>query len=406
MLTASSPWRASIACAAASAIAGAGCNAIVGFDDLKKVEVLPTGATADKLSVGGEHTCAIMVDRTVRCWGANNVGQLGVGDRATHTRPTIVPGLNQVDFLTVGGTHTCAVKSGGAVYCWGGNASGQLGLGDTTPRDKPTLVSGAEAAEKIQAGLAHTCSELRDKTVQCWGANDVGQLGMGTNTPMETSPQKLAGLTGVAKLSIGGGNHSCAVALDSTRTANVVYCWGANDREQLGMPNTTPSSPTPTVVPGLVAASKTYVGRSHSCATFDGDTSVQCWGDNEFGQLGDGTTLSRAFPKKVEGLEVAISLGVGFRHTCAFESEIAVKCWGANDFGQLGYATSGNTPKSSPGDVPLPVRDKVRDGSAKAEHACAITSKNEVYCWGANGKGQLGDGTTQNKFTPTRILFL
>jgi alpha-tubulin suppressor-like RCC1 family protein len=183
------------------------------------------------------------------------------------------------------------VLSTGAAACWGGNAYGQLGTGDLDPRLSPTTVPGLESGViRVAAGRYHT-GALLASSVQCWGHNSYGQLGDGT-TVDKSSPVEVAGISGLAHLSMGS-YHSCGVT-----AAGGAQCWGRNDYTQLGN-GLTANSPVPVDVLSLVsAASMLAAGLSHTCALLDTGV-VQCWGRNDRGQLGDGTTLDRSAPVTV-----------------------------------------------------------------------------------------------------------
>jgi alpha-tubulin suppressor-like RCC1 family protein len=381
------------------------CNAIVGFDELSKVDRVVAddgggggdGAPVEDVLLGARHTCAIMVDRTLRCWGLNDFGQLGLGDTQNRLVPTIVKGMTKVTFVSLGERHTCATLEGGAVHCWGSNESGQLGTGppDTKAHPNPTKVEAAPA-KKIQAGKAHTCTETLTKTVECWGANAAGQLGDGTLAP-KSSPTRVPALAGVEKLSTGGGDHSCAVA-QGDGGGDSVYCWGLNDKGQLGQPSSVASSPSPLIVPNVVGADKVFVGKEHSCAVL-GDTTVQCWGSNERGQLGDGTFGTRPTPAPVMGVIGLSEVAAGFGHGCGAEKTAQiVKCWGQNQYGELGLGTAGGN-RAAPERIQLDGWESV---SAKGNHTCG-KRKGIVHCWGRNDSGQLGIGVLGDVATPTPI---
>jgi alpha-tubulin suppressor-like RCC1 family protein len=203
--------------------------------------------------------------------------------------PVAVSGLSNATAIATGGDHTCALVADGTVRCWGANDRGQLGDGTTTNRSTPVAVQALRNAVAITAGLAHTCASLADGTVRCWGANDTGELGDDTTT-QQPLPDTVIGLTNAGGTD-GGGGHSCAI------TAWTAACWGANDLGQLG-DNTTTQRLSP-VFPLIIASPQTgsksvvqiAAGSGHSCALlFDG--SLQCWGEGASGQLGGGTLIT------------------------------------------------------------------------------------------------------------------
>lgn len=390
-----------------------GCNQVIGFDGLQRVDKLPDGGSAGGSRDGGagaavatfflglKHSCAVLEDKSLWCWGLNDFGQLGIGGTEQQSRPKRVP-LNDVVYANLGERHTCAVLEDGSVHCWGSNERAQLGIGpaDSEPHDKPAKVE-CSAAKKVQTGRGHTCIETSIKTLECWGSNELGQLGDGT-TVTKSTPTKVPGLVGVSKASIGGGDHTCAVAQASDGGAgNVVYCWGNNDKGQLGRPRAeAASSPTPLPVAGVVDPDKVFVGFEFSCATLP-DTTLTCWGANEHGQLGDGTLSTRHEPRPVSGVVGMTEIGAGRQHTCGVErTSLAAKCWGLNEFGQLGSGAAG-------GHEPTPKGLKDTGWNVvttRGEHTCGVREGKNL-CWGRNDNGQLGTGNTTDSPTPVEVRF-
>src|SRR5947209_5983072 len=254
--------------------------------------------------------------------------------------------------VAAGGLHTCMRLPDGAVQCWGRNNFGQLGNGDgsLTSSSVPVAVRGLTTATRVVTGDAHTCALLGDGTVQVSGVGDTGTRVDGTCNNSSTVPGAVVGITGAVAVA-ARGYHSCALLGDGT-----VWCWGRNSDGQLGVtPSgsqcpTTPGffcSSTPVRATGITSAAAVIAGGYHTCALF-GDGTAQCWGRNDEGQLGDGTTTSSSSAVRVAGITGAVAVSAGILHTCALLANGTVKCWGAvgpnNDFGQLGNgATTGSS---------------------------------------------------------------
>jgi len=253
---------------------------------------------------------------------------------------------------------------------------------------------GENIFKEISAGYYHTCALMNTGGVKCWGDNGFGELGDGTYTSRMT-PVDVSGLTsGVSGIS-GGEVYTCALM-----SIGGVKCWGYNEYGQLG-DGTTTQRTTPVDVSGLTsgvsAISADYV---HTCALMN-TGGVKCWGDNEFGQLGDGTTTGSSTPVDVSGLTSGVSaISVGGRHTCALMSTGGVKCWGWNGYGQLGDGTT--TQRTTPVNV-LGLSSGVSAIFAGFGHTCALMSTGGVKCWGLNNHGQLGDGTTTQRTIPIDV---
>ena len=339
---------------------------------------------------GAQHTCALSSSGGVACWGSNTYGQLGDGTTRQRLAPLAVSGLSsRVTAIAAGGLHTCALTSGGGVLCWGANTSGQLGDGTTTQRLTPVAVNGlSSGVTAVAAGGLHTCAVTNGGALVCWGSNNNGQLGDGTAANRLT-PVAVSGLSSGVTAVAGGAFHSCAVT-----SAGGVVCWGRNEDGQLGDGTTTPRS-TPAPVSGLSSGvTAIALGSFHACA-LTGVGGIVCWGDNRYGQLGDGTTVKRLTPVAVTGLSDVMAVATGGSHTCAVTSGGGVLCWG--------FYASGKTTAITPEAVnSLP--SGVTAVAAGVSHTCAVTSGGVVACWGFNGSGQLGDGTTTDHTTPVTVF--
>ncbi|MBB6562173.1 alpha-tubulin suppressor-like RCC1 family protein [Acidovorax soli] len=371
-----------------------GDGSMVGKTTPQPVTGLASGVAA--IAAGAQHTCALTTAGGVQCWGWNADGQLGDGSAINRTTPQPVTGLaSGVAAIVVGADHTCALTTAGAVQCWGKNANGQLGDGSTTNKTTPQPVPGlASGVAAIAAGIQHTCALTTAGAVQCWGGNADGQLGDGSTTN-KTTPQPVTGLaSGVAAIATGT-YHTCALT-----TAGAMQCWGKNAYGRLGDGSTTNKS-TPQPVTGLASGvAAIAAGGDHTCALTTAGA-AQCWGYNFYGQLGDGSTTDKATPQAVTGLASGVAAIVaGDSHTCALTTAGAVRCWGYNDDGELGDGST--TQKSTPQPVAV-LAGGVAATAPGIGHSCALTTAGGVQCWGSNAQGQLGDGSTTSKTTPQPV---
>jgi alpha-tubulin suppressor-like RCC1 family protein len=307
----------------------------------------------------------------------------------------------------MGERHACILKNNGEVHCWGENDQGQLADGTNAASFLPKRIEGIPPVTKLSSGRAHTCVETSESPANayCWGANDFGQIGNGDTKPVRT-PVKVVLASGLEKVS-SGGQHTCVALIDQS-----VYCWGNNQRGQLGVPKSmTPSgySATPVEVMGLVQIERVYGGDEYSCARTASDTGY-CWGANDFGQLGsgqNGTQLPESFaPVEVSGLVGISYFTPGGRHTCAQIDAVGARCWGANDYNQLNL--SDDIPRTTPV-PPEPLANgktgiitQVETGD---EHTCGVDEVGEVYCFGLNDTGQLGNGTLGGMTKAARVTF-
>jgi alpha-tubulin suppressor-like RCC1 family protein len=375
------------------------------------VDTFTDGATAVSITAGSSHTCALLNTGAVNCWGWNFDGQLGNGNTANSSAPVAVrpftDGVTAVS-ITAGAYHTCAVLNTGAVNCWGYNFSGQLGNGTTANSSAPDAVdtfTGGVTAVSITAGYYDTCALLNTGAVNCWGNNGNGQLGNG-NTANSSAPvavNAFTDVTGTAVSITAGGTHTCALL-----NTGAVNCWGNNSVGQLGN-NSTADSLVPVGVDPFTVGSASAVsiaaGVDHTCAVLN-TGAVNCWGNNSDGQLGNGNTNNSSAPVAVNAFTdvtgTAVSITAGNLHTCAVLNTGAVNCWGDNSYGQLG---NGNTTSSS---APVAV-NAFTDGAtavsitAGAFHTCAVLNTGAVNCWGYNSFGGLGNNTTNNSSAPVAV---
>ncbi len=346
------------------------------------------------LTGGNQHTCAITSGQGVACWGSNVDGQLG-DSRATpvHFTPFVIPALTGVRALTAGRDHTCALLNGGSVKCWGINSNGELGDGTKAQRVGPVAVVGLTDAVEVRSFWGHTCARRSGGGIRCWGANS-GAFGDGTTgdspTPVDTS-----GITASTSVAVGWG-HTCAVVAGGT-----AKCWGHyNNWGQIGDGTTAMERLLPVDVVQLSGVAAVTNGSYHSCARLS-DGTVSCWGNNQGGALGLGTTDSdRHTAVVVPGLAGVAQVSAGSAHTCARTSANAVYCWGSGPIGD-----GVNTIKPSPTAV-RGLTDAVEIASGE-DHACARRASGKVVCWGSDYGGQLGDDAVKaDKLAPVDVVGL
>lgn len=347
-----------------------------------------------KVESGSTHTCALTNSGGVKCWGFNE-GKLGDGTTLRRNVPVDVVGLtSNVVALSVGGSHSCALMNTGGVKCWGENGYGQLGNPANTylvPADVIGLTSGVAA---ISAGHVHTCAVMNSGGVKCWGSNFYGRLGDGSIENQHT-PVDVIGLTDPVVAVSAAQAHTCALT-----NLNAVKCWGNNDHGQLGNGTNNGSGIPVNVASLLGSVAKIDTGSAHTCALLV-NGSLKCWGNNSEGRLGNGSLISSNVPVDVTDPGVTyIDVSAGSGTTCALTTIGDAKCWGRNSSGQLG---TGSTVDSA---VPVDVyglATGVNGLSAYDYVTCAVIN-NGANCWGGNSYGQIGDNTTQNRNVPTTVL--
>ena len=368
------------------------------------VAVVGLTSGVQAVAAGGSHSCALLATGALQCWGRNESGQLGDGSNDQRLIPVNVLSLaSGVAGITAGGEHTCARLQSGAVNCWGANASGQLGNGGTASSKTPVVVSGlAGPAAAIVTGRAHSCALLQSGAIQCWGDNLQGQLGNGTNTS-QNQPVTVINLGGTAKALAAGRDHTCAILTDGS-----ARCWGDNARGQLGDDSRVDRN-TPVAVEGLSDALVTVGGGQFQTCALAADGDLHCWGSNNRGQLGDGTLESSRTPVRVIAFPSdAKGLAVGTEFSCALDQTGKAFCWGSNRARQLGQGAPGihtvpilvNAATMPEGGTPISGIPTIAGGRY---HSCLITPNRGVQCWGRNSDGQLGDGTTEARTRPINV---
>lgn len=348
-----------------------------------------------QVASGYHHTCGVTIEGRAYCWGWNPFGQLGDGTTTSpHLAPATVSTSLHFREVSAGVHHTCGVTMDNRVYCWGSNVEGQLGDGTTSARLKPVPVASGLFFRQVRAGYHHTCALTTDKRAYCWGRNTSGELGTGRGGNA-LRPTAVAG--GLRFFQITAGNaHSCGKTTDYRG-----FCWGANDFGKLG-DGTTTNRPTPRAVTGGLKFYQLSAGDAHTCGLTP-DNTVYCWGWNAGGAIGDGINyFQRLTPTRVAGGLYFRQVVTGSIYSCGLTRASRAYCWGYNGSGQLGDGTT--TQRWEPVAVSGGLRFDAAIGlTAGAGHMCGLSTDKKVYCWGFNGNGNLGDGTTTKRLMPVPV---
>jgi alpha-tubulin suppressor-like RCC1 family protein len=380
-----------------------------------------------QVAMGSDHTCVLLINGDVRCWGLNDKGQLGLGNTDTLGDDEPVISVSPVRFpigfrvkqITAGQAHTCALSEAGKVICWGENSSGELGQGDrvnrgSTPETTPDRLDFIDISpvKQIISGVSskNTCAILESNAVKCWGLNASGQLGLGNKTNLGDNPSEISqtapidlGTSPVKQLSVGG-RTSCALLEDKT-----LHCWGNNSFGQLGYGNTSDFGDEIGEKPiskrvEINNVTQISVGNIHTCALIS-TGKVHCWGASNTGQLGYGNGASvgdNEFPETVGFVEIGADvkqISAGVTQTCVLQKDHQVRCWGNGDNGQLGYGNTNTIGLLEKPNSVAPVQVNTDNTQGKiikvfsgSDRTCVLFESANIKCWGINGAGQLGYG--------------
>jgi alpha-tubulin suppressor-like RCC1 family protein len=374
------------------------------------------GLIATQIVTGGLFGCAMTDVVGAVCWGNNTFGQIGdtnIVSLTPRSRPVRVRApvslvrvtASSAGRLSTGGTSSepgttaCGLTAGGVAYCWGRNHRGQIGNGSLTNALLPVEVRGGRTYSQLVTGGENSCAITTAGPAFCWGANFFGQLGSGTgglpNSPNELEPVAVSGGHRFTQIVIGT-RFTCA--LDSGGRA---WCWGNNETGQLGNGTTTNSNvPVAVQQPSGVEFGALAAGAYHACGIDRLDGRLFCWGGNDRGQLGDGTAVTRQTPVAVGGSRRFLFVAAGGEHSCAITLVGDATCWGSNFRGQLGDDTQTN--RSVPGTPVFGARQwtQLAGGEFNTCGIEAVTSR--VYCWGWGAEGALGNGTNSGAINQRR----
>jgi alpha-tubulin suppressor-like RCC1 family protein len=401
-------------------------------DDSRPTEPQPTAAdvvAADRplafrqVSTGEGRNCGVSNDNVAYCWADDG--------SSTGTRPMPVPGDHAFRQVSAEGRfHACGVTTENVAYCWGANHFGALGDGSYTDSPQPVRVAGGLSFRQVSTGVLHTCGVTTQNVAYCWGHNQAGPLGDGT-TDESNKPVRVARRLAFREVT-AGEQFTCGVTTDD-RT----WCWGVNGSGELGIGDISgpefcftgdaepPCSTRPVRVVRGLAFRTLDAGYGHVCGVTRDDLAY-CWGKNGYGELGHGPNAgpddcgfgafcSTKPVRVVGGLRFASVTG-SVNHTCGVTPASVAYCWGLNEFGQLGIGTRQGpeachlffiTPEEgapcSTRPVPVYGEHAFRSVAAGEWFSCGVKISRVAFCWGYNGDGRLGDGTTQSRLRPRRV---
>lgn len=376
-----------------------------------------TGGVFASVSVGLAHSCALTTDGTAYCWGSNESGQLGVAPGATtcpkadrrvtcEPEPKAVSGSLKFQRISAGGEHTCAIGLDGRVYCWGDNLQGQLGDPALRQTYAPAPILSAALFFDVAAGDLHTCALRSDAVPFCWGANEAGQLGVATIGTGSATPVQAQTSLRFASLAAGRA-RTCARQADG-----ISYCWGLHwiSSTVQGSEITRPQA-QPLRVPSAPALQSLSVGAQTTCG-LGVDAVVYCWEANPTGAIGDGTTTGHLSPIAANTTLRFVSVTAGASQACGVAETGYVYCWGSDDVGQLAIPPSTVSRRCGSPGKPCVVspsrisgwRQFTQVAAGLGNHVCGVTLGASVYCWGAGRLGQRGDGRAFSDWAPARVV--
>lgn len=337
----------------------------------------------------------VAVAANLRAWGDNSQGELGNNSNSSSTLPVQVSGLAGVVAVAGGFDHTLALASAGTVWAWGYNQFGQLGNGGNTNSGTPVRVSGFTGAVAVAGGGSHSLALTNDGTVWAWGANQFGQLGNASNGSINVPVQ--LNLSGIVAIAAGGYPQGAGESSMALKSDGSVWTWGDNQYGELGNGGTANSN-VPVKVGGLPGVMAIASGAYHSLALAS-DGTVWAWGDNQYGELGNGSMVNSNVPVQVSGLSGIVAISAGFYHSLALKSDGTVFAWGYNGDGELGNGGTANS------NAPVQVSGLtgVVSIAGGGTQSLALTSTGTAWAWGGNQHGELGNGTQSNSNVPMGV---
>jgi alpha-tubulin suppressor-like RCC1 family protein len=351
-------------------------------------------AVYSKISGGYYFSVGLKTDGTLWTWGLNAYGQLGDGSITTRLVPTQIGTDTDWASIAAGNYHTVALKTDGTLWAWGYNDKGQLGDGTTTTRLVPTQIGTASDWVMVDAGYKHTVALKANGTVWAWGLNDNGQLGVGSFVD-KLVPTQASTLTGCTMIN-AGNKHSAAIK-GNLGSGGTLWAWGDNFYGQVG-DGTLVDKTAPVQIGALTTWVMVNAGDDYTLAK-KADGTLFAWGRNTYGQLGDGTTVNKTAPVSIGGAATWASADAGTSHTVAIMTDGTLWCWGYNNHGQLGLGDTLNrlVPTQVGADTDWAIAD------AGYWHTLAKKTDGTLYTCGYNNNGQLGDGTTTESWVLTLI---
>ncbi len=408
---------------------------------------VPVGLIFRSVITTGYTTCGLSLGGAMYCWGGNSYGEVGASSATgpqscvidgvaypCSTTPVAVPAGLAFTGMASGGTTNCGLTANVDVYCWGANFHSQLGSLSSMLWESyvPVAVDHGVRFVQVSVGATHTCGVTGSGVAYCWGYNMFGQLGNSTESANdEPVPQRVAGGLAFTMVSTGS-EHACGLTTNGT-----AYCWGSNRLKLLGYATSLASppciaqepgdttwtcSPVPVPVSGGLLFATLSAAQDHTCGVTTTGTTY-CWGNNAFGQLGNGSNtgpdqcallyyspFSCSYgPIAVVGGHTFVAVSASRQFTCGLTVAGAAYCWGSNRNGSLGTG-SATGPEQCIGyfgeafgcsSTPMPVAGGLTFASISA--GCGITTVGITYCWGDNSVGQLGDGTTMSSSVPVKV---